>query len=469
MRIFTNVIFLIAFLLIGVPASANNAVNDDCEARYDYAPYIGPIPQVGGIMFSNNSQGEFTQVSWDFGDGNYSSENSPGVVHFYSESGNYEVVLTIWNDQGCYSENSQWVEVSLTSDLCELTDCVLPGDANGDGKANTNDLLNIGLGYGAVGPARPMATLDWEPQAAPDWPQETGQGINYKHLDCNGDGIINEMDIIPLHNHDIYAPQIVEQTVEESDSPMLSLNFELDTIVIDEFTDYIHLRADVKLGSPTFMVSDIHGISFLLKYKSEFLDNSPLIELDFENNCFLGSGQEVMTMSMDNRNDDKGQVDIAISRNDGLGMSGSGIIGSVDFIIIDDIIDGIRETNGDQFPVEILVGEAIDDEGNKIQISTPDEDAKVVFVSADVVSTKTPSIDSDVKIYPQPVSDQLNVELNDLGEVRIGVFNVFGQRIQLHNTTSDLWNLDVSSFAKGVYLLNIESNKGSITKRILVE
>lgn len=35
--------------------------------------------------------------------------------------------------------------------MCDFTDCIHPGDADADLKANVYDLLNIGLGYGTIG------------------------------------------------------------------------------------------------------------------------------------------------------------------------------------------------------------------------------------------------------------------------------------------------------------------------------
>jgi len=51
------------------------------------------------ISFNDQSMGSPTSWSWDFGDGNYSSQQNPG--HTYSCPGDYWVYLTVQNSNGC--------------------------------------------------------------------------------------------------------------------------------------------------------------------------------------------------------------------------------------------------------------------------------------------------------------------------------------------------------------------------------
>ena len=51
------------------------------------------------ITFTNLSSEEYTNVSWDFGDGNTSNEENP--VHTYSRRGEYDVTLTVEFILGC--------------------------------------------------------------------------------------------------------------------------------------------------------------------------------------------------------------------------------------------------------------------------------------------------------------------------------------------------------------------------------
>ena len=77
---------------------------------------------------------------------------------------------------------------------CEA-EFVWPGDANFDNIADHHDLLNIGLAFGKEGPERNTDNISWEAQIAENWEGRFIDGLNFKHADCNGDGLINERDI----------------------------------------------------------------------------------------------------------------------------------------------------------------------------------------------------------------------------------------------------------------------------------
>ena len=51
------------------------------------------------ILFKNLATGDFTQVSWDFGDGNFSDEENP--KHIFTKTGNYSVKQTVTYPFGC--------------------------------------------------------------------------------------------------------------------------------------------------------------------------------------------------------------------------------------------------------------------------------------------------------------------------------------------------------------------------------
>ncbi len=77
---------------------------------------------------------------------------------------------------------------------------VWPSDYNYDGTANETDALYWGLAFGNEGDARPNATTIWEGQQAPEWLTAV-EGINGKHQDGNGDGIVNGADLQVLDDN----------------------------------------------------------------------------------------------------------------------------------------------------------------------------------------------------------------------------------------------------------------------------
>ena len=78
-------------------------------------------------------------------------------------------------------------------------DCVWPGDTDTSNVVDNFDLLNIGLAYDSVGPLRPNATILWDDQTAPNWMiTQPGIDVDFKHIDCNGDGMINADDTLAI-------------------------------------------------------------------------------------------------------------------------------------------------------------------------------------------------------------------------------------------------------------------------------
>ncbi len=100
-----------------VTLTASNALGENTVTQTDYITVI-TVPTAGftsstnllTVNFNNNSTGA-TSYSWDFGDGNTSTEENPS--HTYDEDGSYEVELTATNDCGSVTTTETVVVVSM--------------------------------------------------------------------------------------------------------------------------------------------------------------------------------------------------------------------------------------------------------------------------------------------------------------------------------------------------------------------
>jgi hypothetical protein len=73
---------------------------------------------------------------------------------------------------------------------------------------------------------------------------------------------------------------------------------------------------------------------------------------------------------------------------------------------------------------------------------------------------------SNLSIYPNAVSDVLNIKLGDnLSLEKVNVYNAIGQIVKTANTTS----LTVNDLSKGTYYLEVITNQGKATKSIIVQ
>lgn len=72
----------------------DSTVTSELPARFSADIMSGEVPLT--ICFTDESEGDPTSWSWDFGDGNFGTEQNP--AHEYTEAGRFEVRLEISND-----------------------------------------------------------------------------------------------------------------------------------------------------------------------------------------------------------------------------------------------------------------------------------------------------------------------------------------------------------------------------------
>ncbi len=82
------------------------------EAAFTFEHANNPL----GLIVHNTSSGEWTTVSWNFGDGQTSS--GPNADHLYAEPGLYQVCMVIENNQGCRSELCRDIAVNIDGNPC---------------------------------------------------------------------------------------------------------------------------------------------------------------------------------------------------------------------------------------------------------------------------------------------------------------------------------------------------------------
>ena len=69
----------------------------------------------------------------------------------------------------------------------------------------------------------------------------------------------------------------------------------------------------------------------------------------------------------------------------------------------------------------------------------------------------------DITIYPNPTTGLLVIETNNLQEVKI--YNIRGQLLKI----TDKNQIDLSQYAKGIYLVKINTNKGTAVRKIILK
>ena len=78
------------------------------------------------------------------------------------------------------------------------------------------------------------------------------------------------------------------------------------------------------------------------------------------------------------------------------------------------------------------------------------------------------SIEKGVVVYPNPAEDIVTISLDELDEsTKITIYNGLGVKAYDENLVTTKTNLDLSTYAKGVYILQVEQGDKVITKRFV--
>lgn len=260
-----------------------------------------------------------------------------------SVSGGSGVYQFAWNTGSQGASEQVWVQAGYTlftvtvfdgssSALASvvvagLTECVLPGDMNGDGAANNFDVLAWGFAAGSGGPVRPDAHTAWIAQGAPAWAQQIPSGADYAHSDADGNGIIDTVDLTPVRSH--YAIPQSAGSLSAPGGPLLDM-----ALMAPVYGPGDTLRTVVSLGTQGQPADSVYGIAFSLVFSGLNLDSSTL-RVEY-GSSWLGTFRQDLH-GLHKFFFSPRQLDVAITRNDQTSRSGFGRVADIS-VMIDDVI-----------------------------------------------------------------------------------------------------------------------------------
>jgi hypothetical protein len=81
-----------------------------------------------------------------------------------------------------------------------------------------------------------------------------------------------------------------------------------------------------------------------------------------------------------------------------------------------------------------------------------------------------PETSLNFNLYPNPVSDVLNIEYVSNGPVQLQIFNAMGELVyEKNNTTISRLNIDMSNLSSGIYTVSLRGENQSASRTIVVE
>lgn len=75
----------------------------------------------------------------------------------------------------------------------------------------------------------------------------------------------------------------------------------------------------------------------------------------------------------------------------------------------------------------------------------------------------------DVKMYPNPTSSNLYMDLGEQEGLRVSVLNLEGKELIREDQVGPLMNFDLSALPSGMYLIQIENDEFSVTQKLVKE
>ena len=79
---------------------------------------------------------------------------------------------------------------------------------------------------------------------------------------------------------------------------------------------------------------------------------------------------------------------------------------------------------------------------------------------------------ANVQIYPNPTSNKLTINLKGMDAQKVSIVSLSGQTVMVvgkEQLKSNTVNLNVSGLAKGLYIIQIDGNNTSASKKLLIK
>lgn len=354
------------------------------------------------------------------------------------------------------------IDITLDSTCLCVNDCVWPGDVNYDGKVDMRDLLAIGWYMGSVGLERDDVDLsNWYGQTAEDWSENQISGGNLKHADPDGDGIVKVLDTVAISEfYNKVHTLLVEENFQSKSYPV-----DLVETTTGPYQEGDLVKFEVIVGSSDHPVVDLHGLALSFGFSNAPFDFNSLQGHAPASSWLTYDGPSIfMEKDFDNK------LHFGLTRIDGKGAAGYGIVAEVSFVIENDI-DGIRliDSKGSTYKLDFHLDQVTGFFGNGREFQLPEASALIeVFWEG---NDRQSDFDENLlNLFPNPASsnDLLQLHMNGGYQIeQIEVFDIRGNLIQLHrDLTNNRHSMSLENASSGLYIIRVRTDGGVISRKL---
>ena len=344
--------------------------------------------------------------------------------------------------------------------ICKAGDtCVWPGDANMDGKADMYDVFNLGYAFGEKGPARKLASSQYTAQQATSWGRTFPDGKDFKFADCNGDGVIDSADVLPMSFNYSLAHKKKEDNgpMAKSTDPLLYVDILEDSV---PYGGTMHVR--IKLGDADLKAAGVMGLAYDLNYDETVIDTDGF-SADFSNSWI---GKDSGRTGIVKNDHGSGKTHTGETANYKKARTDSGIIIMYKYVVSDNISGGFHKSVMNLSSVEVV-------DNNLKQITVRlQEDSVRIYVPLTGIEEAN-ALDHSVRIYPNPAKDILNIEIKSVIPQSMKIYNIYGQEMQNISLPKDgienTMRIETNTLPQGMYLLQLQGHGSTVTKKFIID
>lgn len=346
-------------------------------------------------------------------------------------------------------------------------ECVWPGDADNNNAVNHHDLLYIGLAFDTQGSQRAATDINWIGQDASDWLQTTAvRNVNFKNIDTNGDGQISAADTMAIVQN---WGRVINPSVDNPfDAPLDSLGngmFPNLTIDTDTLMPGVAVQLPLLLGSQENQLDSLYGLAFSISYDPTIVKDN--IRFAPSTSWF---GNESQFLWIQKNFVRQGRLDVAITRKDGVPVSGWGAIGNV-FIIIEDNIFGLPGLPNDSLITSKLFFSEIRSTGHGESLNIIGAPPVDLLIQKESVAAQEPTSEKhSLALSPNPATESILIQSPTAFIQRVEISSAEGA---LHKTlimsdASKQVMIDLHELPVGTYFARVFCGDEVVVKQFVV-
>ncbi len=407
--------------------------------------------------------GQATSYLWDFGDpasGAANTSTDSIGVHQFSGIGVYLLTLIV----------SDGIQTDTFYNVQNIIDCtVWPGNTNRDGEVNMEDLFTVGIYYNDGGTARLGASSNWSSQPANDWYTSGSNGIMYlqdmvdkKNADCNGDGVVNAMDISAIQQN--YGRHLPNYNLNDRMAPVTVRPTDPTLQVVGSgiYNAGGLVQLPIQLSSAS-TIQNVYGISSRIYYDPTFIVPGS-VSISYMNSWIGNNGIDMITLYKDFPLD--GYVDFGMVRTNQTKVTGNGEIAQLNFILRPNVTGTVSFSFD---PAVKLISNGNFNHNQEIFYPV-----NVAASSIGVVVTGINDFKSqNYSVYPNPAKDEIRIKFSTTENVQTWVIVDALGKICLqgdgNNRSNNEQMINTSSLAEGVYTLKLATIENSYSQLVVIK